>query len=265
MPNGVEITPVDQVTGFLPLPILTNPNDFILGRQDYHHHFHPRKSESLGFNDDTIDTTGNAHDEIIEGLAVRYCRGQVMPRWLHDRYHNNFYGPAIPENSRDKFTTVVLACAGIVPRQAIELNAPNEFRVVELSNIQHDFIRRKVMFEGAAKSKGSRKAEIGKYLGGYMINNTLEAVLSDREVRRLVSVFLRPESETQRRLAARVILAYVTDDAVRDLKPIIEKAKEEKLIKHPQRSLVEAVQKFTDNGLDWLYNLLENKVLSVVA
>ena len=144
----LESTPIDTELTNLPLPVLMTGTDFSLNGDNFHHHFHPSRSSELGYD----PTTGRLYprDDLrrMAGMAVRTSRVQDIPIWLHSRYNNIFSGPPLPETLEEQFTTVVLVCAGIVPRQAIDLYTPGEFSVVDLAPKQHDFIRRHISFEG---------------------------------------------------------------------------------------------------------------------
>lgn len=107
-----RITPVDELTG-LPLSIVPtrkkvpsrNPNV-----ADWHHHFHPKEDPRL---------------KTVGGLALRNSRLQLVFRTFHNegphRYHRFFDGPPIPQDEATQFGMCVLACAGYIPENGIDL------------------------------------------------------------------------------------------------------------------------------------------------
>jgi hypothetical protein len=237
--------PIDELTG-LPLPILMQSHDFrpIKGREapatpNYHHHFHPRNSIELGLDGEEGKKLAYDDPLRLEGLAVRYSRGQYTPKWLHNRYHKIFLGPELPDNSHDKFTAVVLACAGVVPRRAIDLYSPGEYSEVSLSDNQHDFIAKKLYYEGAASKPGypNRKGEIGRFIATYAIENSLNEILSENEIWKKVEEFLEPKDQETRSKAGKFILAHAVDASVADLIPIHKTATKERMIRKSPRQL----------------------------
>ena len=244
MPGGLEITPTDELTR-LPLPVLMTGTDFSFKEPNYHHHFHPSKSAELGFNE-RGKKLPTQHPDYLEGRALRYSRGQHIPKWLHNRYHDIFYGPELPQGAQAKFTAVVLACAGVVPREAIDLYAPGEFNVVSLDDKQHEFIRRRLYYEGAASTRESydKKNKIGKFLAEYALSNSIEAIVGQTEVKKKVDEFLVPKSEAGRRAAGRFLLEHAIDASVADLIPLHEEARKEGMIKKSRKKLGEVVLKY---------------------
>jgi len=127
------VTPVDELSG-LPLPIA--PTEYILPQEspnfaDWHHHFHPASHEDM---------------KSIGGIAIRNCRVQLVARRDHNEgpssYHRFYSGPPIPEEENDQFSLTVLACAGYIPSQAIDLRS-GEPKVVDLSHTQQKILRQR--------------------------------------------------------------------------------------------------------------------------
>jgi hypothetical protein len=259
--QALDKTPIDSsITNLLPLPVLMQSSDFNLGIADFHHHFHPEKSEQLGFDTENSRLYRD-YAKRLGGLAVRHSRGQLIPRWLHDRYHDTFSGPLLPTTDEDQFKTVVLACAGIVPRQAIELYVPGEARIVEMSDRQYNFVRLRTFYEGADQFKHSKRNKIGSFLVNYVINNSLDELAFRAEVEQKVAEFLRPKNEEQRRNAGRDILAYAIESSVAELIPIHQEAKKERLVKPTNRSLTEVILRFvTTNKLLKYYDSIEDQL-----
>jgi hypothetical protein len=262
------MTPTDELTG-LPLPVLVNGADYTLPgslprRTNYHHHFHPQKSRELGF-DEAGNRLPKTDPQRVEGLALRFSRGQQLPVWLHDRYHDIFQGPQLPEASRDKFTRVILACAGVVPVKALDLSEPGKYREVSLNSKQHEFIRRRIYFEGAAsKRRSSKRSHIGKYIAEYSLQNSLDPLLSETEIRKRVKEFLKPRSQAQRVHAGRFILGQVVDASLDSLVDIHNEAKREGMAKKGKKSLGEiALKFFTIDRFQDYFDPLEERLQGV--
>lgn len=242
------LTPIDGLTG-LPLPVLARGTDFYLPysgsrKQNYHHHFHPAKSPRLGHDGAGLKLPKSDPNR-IEGLALRYSWGQELPVWLHHRYHEVFSGPELPDDSRQKFTRVVLACAGVVPTSALNLYEPEEYSEVALNHRQHEFIRRQIYFEGAAsKTKNSKRRHIGKYIAEYSLSNSLTEVVNQKEINRRAKEFLRPKSEIQKVEAGRFILSQVVGASVNDLIEVHNEAIREGMVKKTKKSLGQVMLKF---------------------
>lgn len=178
-------TPVCEATG-LPLPIrLTEPPQ---GAQfhfeDYHHHFHPRMDPGL---------------QHIDGKAVRFSRGQLVPRYLHDSYHKIFIGPELPVSREDKFRATVLACAGIVPRQAIDLSEPGSYTVVNLEDEEYERLAspRSIYIERAFKRDAGmyRRRSIGKFFAAFALEQDLRLVISDNVIGQFLDKKTSPEQK----------------------------------------------------------------------
>ncbi|HSD55840.1 MAG TPA: hypothetical protein VLA92_01670 [Candidatus Saccharimonadales bacterium] len=116
---GTAETPLDELTG---LPLLIVPNEDVLpilfGLEpsrtpnghpiaDWNHIWHPRKEAQFG--------TG--------GLGLRHSRVQFVMRSEHDTYHEQFYGPSLPQKPAERFEATVLCAAGYIPRDAISIDS----------------------------------------------------------------------------------------------------------------------------------------------
>jgi hypothetical protein len=234
---------------------------------NYHHHFHPEVSEELGWNEETRKKLPADTMPRIQGLAVRYSRGQLVPSWLHVRYHKIFEGPELPQTQQEKFTTVVLACAGVVPREAIDLHDPKNANKRQLSDKEHDWIRRRLYYEGAAERPKypDRKGEIGRFIATYAIEHSLDEILTEEEVKRKVDEFLIPKSDSSRQEAGRFLLAQVVDASVAELIPLHERAKKKQMTKRTTKKLGDIMLKyFTASRFPDYFAPLEDRLNIVV-
>ncbi len=266
MNRYLQLTPVDmELTKLLPLPVLMNSTDFNFIGGNYHHNFHPQKSPELGYDPLTGNRFKSDDDRLLEGLAVRFSRGQHMPVWLHNRYHDTFAGPPLPQTTKDKFTSVVLACAGVVPRQAINLYKPGEYEIVELTDRQHDFIAQNIFYEGYNKHKRGPRNRIGQFLAEYTINNAVAPLLSEREIKKIVNKFLKPTNRYQRIAAGRYLLTCAIDASVAELMPVYKEAQHEKLVSRNKKNLGKVITEFfVKDQFVAYYDPLEDIVRSAI-
>ncbi len=120
-------TPTDVLSG-LPLPIVPDENvrlpidnPFVA---DLHHGFHPASHPDL---------------QSLGGKALRHSRLQLVDKNYHNHtersYHRFFEGPPIPVNPDEQFKICVLAAAGFVPDQGIDLSSGDP-EIVELTPSQ---------------------------------------------------------------------------------------------------------------------------------
>lgn len=269
MPGGLETTPLDELTG-LPLPIFARSSDFYIRKKDdlelrpenYHHGFHPNKSILLGYSEEGI-LYPKGSEERISGRALRYSRGQIVPIWLHSRYHDLFYGPELPEDVKGRFTRVVLACAGVVPRQAIDLRRPGEYKITpDLSDRAYSQITRRIHYEGeiTPPKYPDRRGELGRFIADYAINNSLNQILSESEVRAKVKEFLMPRSDRARKEAGRIILAHAVDASVAELIDVFETAKKEKMVQRATNLGSIVLQYFTPDRFGDYFAPLEDRL-----
>lgn len=270
MPGGVELTPTDELTG-LPLPVLAKSADFFIRKgenlfprqKNFHHGFHPERSQALGYDELGVLLPAG-HADRISGRALRYSRGQILPIWLHNRYHDIFLGPELPEDTRSRFTRVVLACAGVVPRQAIDLYTPGEYiKTPEMSDKVYRQIVKNIHYEGEISRPRypNRRGELGRFIADYAINNSLNNIMSEKEIQDKIKQFLLPKTPESRKEAGRVILAHAVDASVADLIPIHKEAVKEKMAKNSKKALGEIMlQFFTPNRFIDYFNPLEDKL-----
>lgn len=202
---GLE-TPVDEETG-LPLPILVvdPPNNrantwFV----DYHHHFHARARYVEDGNDAL--------------MAVRMSRGQDLPRWLHEHYHGYFAGPKPPASREAAFRTCVLACAGVVPRQALDFGGNRGPFIRFASDRELRNLPKTIHREGTQrKDMGkTQRDHIGKFFAAYAIEQSIQEIVSQR----VIDQFLfTPDKHTRAQLG-NLILRKAIEVSVEPVRPL---------------------------------------------
>ena len=118
-------TPVDDFSG-LPLPLAPSSSlEISSDETNWHHHFHPRRSELL------IGKTG--------GIAVRNVRLQLATINDHNEYHYHYEGPPLPQTPTERFLVTVLTTAGYVPDKAIDFTNRKP-RVVRMTDTSREML-----------------------------------------------------------------------------------------------------------------------------
>lgn len=178
--NGLMVTPADSLTG-LPLSVLTEPDDFYYPDKDcseeFHHQQHPVNAEEFGYV--MGRPLPKSNPDRLEGLALRHSRGHRLPNWLHDDYHDLFWGPILPGRSIDKHRAVLLGIARAVPWQALKIKE-GDYSIVDLNPRQHEFLRRITHHEGAGRGwEQNKRGKIGTYLTEYALKNFLKDISND--------------------------------------------------------------------------------------
>jgi hypothetical protein len=222
-------SPTDSTTG-LPIPILVidplfrNTNTRMV---DYHHLFHP-KVDYLRATDADI--------------ALRRSYGQDLPRWLHEHNHGFFAGPALPESRADKFATVVLACAGVVPRQAIEFTKRGPFHRYHLTDNEYAKVVASVRHEGAQPANSARfyRNQIGMFFANYAVEQSIEHVLSNA----VIDEFLNTKDEIRRKVLGNLMLREAVSMSTEPVQPLHDLAKREGLIARKPTDLRSLVADF---------------------
>ncbi len=200
-------TPTCEITK-LPLPIrVTEPARDVQPKDwDYHHHFHPRLDPLL---------LGTA------GKALRYSRGQYVPRKLHNRYHVLFGGSVLPEDDKEKFRLCVLSCAGIVPKEAIDVSSKGEYQIVSLSKDEHeDLARPDSVYIERARKFGNKEFYVRRRIGEFFMQYALQQNIRDIVSDRVIDEFLDASSLEQRKKElGNLILQTALGAAIEDVKP----------------------------------------------
>jgi hypothetical protein len=194
------ITPIDEIGMPLPLaPTNLEIHDASQPKPDWHHHFHPKKSPLLTEDDG--------------GKAVRGARLQKADWGLHhNKYHSYYEGPPLPNTQSQKFGIAVLASAGYVPAEAIDLSS-EEPRIVTLSSSQRYRLWR------SGELRIGAPDTVRKFLQEYTLGQNLAEVNE-----KLVDEFLNTPSEQRRYKLGGVLLDFAIEKAVEPLDPFYRTA-----------------------------------------
>ncbi|MFZ1324358.1 MAG: hypothetical protein WAQ57_04345 [Candidatus Saccharimonadales bacterium] len=220
-PPELALAPTDEYG--MPYPI--HPYEAPRGERrtwsDDHHSFYQKKAREL---------QGDA------GRAVRYSRCLTVARWLHNNFHEAYPGGTdiLPRTEQDKFAITVLAVAGYMPRQALDVRDPGNPGLVAMSGKTYDFVRgRKQMHYETKQNRaiGYRNEDyaarhIGKFFAAYAQKQDLTS-LSQRDIKAFLS---SGNTERRRRLGMK-ILREAIEMAVEPVDPVYGQALEEGLVK----------------------------------
>lgn len=229
-------TPTCEVTK-LPLPVFhaEPPQGALFVPTNFHHHFHPHYSPEL---------------ENISGRAVRYSRGQTLPIWLHQNYHDIFTGPELPKKLEDKFRLTVLSCAGVVPRQAIDVSSDSGYDVIDLNNVQYELLASRSSIHIEEPTSQWRqlyvRKTIGKFFAAYAMKQDVEDIVS----RRVIKEFLSPRtSEARKRELGSYIIRGTLEESVRPLVPFHHELQDEGYVQGSKTGKLKSVLRkfFTKN------------------
>lgn len=241
-------TPVDKLTR-IPLPILyteaphtTANTDF----WDYHHHFHPEK-ELIHADDAT--------------LALRRSRGQYLPRWLHEHYHHYFAGPELQYSREQIFQTVVLACAGVVPRQALDFSSYQGPKIVDIpDNDTYQAVAESIKHEGERNSSigGLARAQIGIFFANYAIEQSFEEVISQK----VIGEFLSTRDTARRKVLGNLMIREAIHLSVEPILPTEKTLKENGVMRKRQTDLRELIKDyFVRSRQPQYYQAIDRKLL----
>jgi hypothetical protein len=182
--GNLETTPVDELTN---IPLLFVPHWQVgtlmrsaskSGRfSDWNHAFFPRQSPEL---------------KGLAGLAVRYARVQRVSRLEHERYHQTYDGPPLPQTDEEKFRASVLCAAGYIPPVALNMGhrKPRE-EFLGIRQIQR--------LRTSGEVRVDRPARVKRFITRYVLDQEIEGVDG-----KFVSDFLtiRPSSDYDRKRQA---------------------------------------------------------------
>jgi hypothetical protein len=209
--SNKELAPVDELTQ-MPLPILPPTGLKHLkgmlkeGDANWHHQYHPSNSKRL---------TSAA------GLAVRHVRLQLLPAMEHHKtYHQIFEGPEfLPRTSEERFGHIVLACAGYIPPNAIDVYKDDPTEPVNLSKR----MRHRLQNSGEIQVRG--QTNIARFMKDYLIDQDL-SVVDDS----IIQEFVTTGSIERKKYLGHWLLAIASEIAVEPVKPVYRQALEEGLI-----------------------------------
>lgn len=207
-------TPNCEITG---LPLLIYPsrsgNDNAFLPTNFHHPQHPNRDPEL---------------QGLEGRALRYSAGQDVSKTLHDNYHRLFLGPELPSTTDRKFRSAVLHCAGVVPRQALDVSRRDTFKIVDLTDNElmwlSDPFRHHT--ESANHEKRSRRInrEIGKFFADYALKQDIQQVISESVISEFIDVKTRLSRKKE---LGNFIMTHALNLSIEPIRPVIKTLKEE--------------------------------------
>lgn len=163
------------------------------------------------------------------GRAVRHSRVQLVPRWLHNRYHG-FYpdGIELPQTELDKFCFSVLACAGVIPDKAIDVSGKKP-QLVNIDPKGYRYFRRPGRLHPEYKiNKYTKDDDYAKHRGiffmKYILENNLEEISPELLERFLL---IDKQKHSKRRLQMGwLIVGKAIEVATEPIKPLYKKAQE---------------------------------------
>lgn len=127
-----KVTPIDGYSG---LPLAIAPYDLEASRPDFevtddHHGWHPWTAPLL---------------RTIAGQALRNSWIQRVNVLVHNQgpyaYHRHYKGPELPGDEADIYGRVVLACAGYVPDEVIDMHSRDEPYVRPAHEAERAYLR----------------------------------------------------------------------------------------------------------------------------
>ena len=213
-------TPTCEVTN-LPLSIRVHepPGAHFLS-SDFHHHFHPRRALAEGS---------------ASGKALVLSRVQLLPRSIHEQYHRLFQGPEVSTETHERFRLCVLACAGVIPRQAIDVTQPDSR--YDLSSTEHGNLvhARTVHIERPTRSVAQQKVRnsIGRFFADYAMSQNIEDVVSEKVIAEFLDTNITNDRQKE---LGNFILAHAIDAAAEQIEPAHIVAQQEGLVL-PEKSV----------------------------
>lgn len=208
-----KTSPVDPLS-HMPLPILptdTIPRIIDGKRANWHHHYHP--------SDDPLLTS-------ISGLAVRHLRLQLLPvKTRHQVYHNMFIGPEeLPETNDQRFGHIILACAGYLPRLAVDVRKDDPSEPVVMTNKMYE--RLQTSGEIAIRGQGNISNFIRSHLVLQNFSHVNESVIDE---------FLHTPNMNRKRYLGHWLLAIASEIATEPLEPIYHQALDSGLVRQKKK------------------------------
>lgn len=179
------VTPTDELTGLphaiLPIDISADARDNF---EDFHHHYFPRRDPELlprtNLNPNAQPEEYNLED--IAAVALRVCRGQLLPRTVHNLGHRRLLKTDLPTTVDEKYVCVTKACSGIISRVAIDLRRPDDDLLVYMDDVTFQKVANPKVLCGERayydKPANFRRRIIGSFLLKYAAQQDLSHVSS---------------------------------------------------------------------------------------
>lgn len=220
---AAELVTFTDETG-LPLPIAPVEGVQISTRPDksnWHHHFHPSTDPIL--------------EQTLGGRALRNSRVQRVDRNFHNyskkSYHRFFVGPEIPESEDEQFRMVVLACAGYIPNEGVDLQS-GEPRRVYLTPLQRAQLARPATGDYKQSTFGYRDLRYSydsarAFFSSYALTQSLDHIRPA-----LIDEFLHTTQDERKRYLGHLLLAKKVDVAADAINTAYTQARQEGLL-HP--------------------------------
>ena len=198
------------------------------------------------------------------GRSVRHSRVQLVPRWLHNRYHK-FYpdGIALPETDLEKFCFATLACAGYIPNKAVDVSQRKP-KLVDIDAKGYRYFRKNGRIHPEVNiNKTTGEDDYAKHRGiffmKYVLENNIEGINPD-----LLKKFLSMNKERDSKKRAQLgwlIVGKAIENATDPIKPLYRKAQEMGMLDKscptgPQQVIKRAVR----HHLPGCFDELETKV-----
>lgn len=208
----------------LPLPIAPVEGIQVSARSDegnWHHHFHPSSDPIL------VNTLG--------GRALRNSRVQRVDRNFHNysqkAYHRFFTGPPIPDDENEQFRMVVLACAGYVPEEGVDLQG-GEPKRVRLTQLQLQQLRQPGVGDDKQVAFGYRDLRYSydaarEFFSHYALTRSIDHVDQSK-----IDEFLHTRDESRKRYLGHLLLAKKVDVAAEPVDEIYSQVRQAGLL-HP--------------------------------
>lgn len=194
------------------------------------------------------------------GRSVRHSRVQLVPRWLHDRYHS-FYpdGIELPETDLEKFCFATLAFAGVIPNKAIDVSGKKP-KLVDIDAKGYRYFRKTGRIYPEVKiNKRTGQDDYAKHRGiffmNYVLENNIDEISPD-----LLNKFISMDKtrySKQRAQLGWLIVGKAIEKATEPIKPLYRKAQEMGMLdkscpNDPRQVIKRAVRHYPPNYFDEL-------------
>ena len=227
------ITPRDPEFG-LPLPIAPNVRkapDNTPDAINSHHTWHPSTDERLlapaHWKSSSYDPQHPTRT--LGGWALRNSRLQEVDRNYHNfglnAYHEYYLGPEIPEDEDEQFQLVVLACAGLIPREGLDMTG-DEPKTVILTTAQRMVLSRPGKDKYGYQNMRFVHDPVQRFLSDYVLRRQLAHISQ-----LMIEEFLDPRiSEKRRRQLGHQLLSKQVEVATEAVRPLYEEAQADQIL-----------------------------------